>query len=526
MDAHDQLIQALTDRSIYEHPTSEIAVLQTHISWVVLTGPYAYKVKKPINLGFVDFSTLAKRHFFCQEELRLNRRLAPQLYLEVVAIYGTPARPRWHAEGAPIEYAVKMVQFAQETLLSQLVDAGQLGMAHIDRLVHEVSAFHARIATADPLSRFGTPEAIYQPMQENFQHLFDAIDDPVRQAHARQIEAWCQRTFAARRAAFVARKRDGFVRECHGDMHLGNMILLNDDVVIFDCIEFNEDFRWIDVASDVAFLTMDLAYRGRPDLAHRFLNGYLEATGDYGSLVLLPFYLTYRAMVRAKVAGIRLRQSGLAPEEAQHVREAFGSYLDLAERYTRPSRPRLVITHGVSGSGKTYGTQLLVEATGAIRMRSDVERKRLFGLTPLERSTDRSEFNLYAPDVTQRTYTQLAQQATRVVEAGYPAVVDATFLRRAQREAFRRLAAQLGVPFTILEFRADAETLRRHVAHRSAQGHDASEADVAVLHEQLAALEPLTAAEQTYALTVDTAAPQALQHLLEAVQALGGRPET
>jgi len=521
MDTHNRLIQALTNRSVYEHPTTAVAVLQTHISWVVLTGPYAYKVKKPVNLGFVDFSTLAKRHFFCQEELRLNRRLAPQLYLEVVAIYGTPERPRLHGPGAPIEYAVKMVQFAQETLLSHCIDAGQLQVAHIDRLAHEVSAFHARIATADPLSHFGTPEAIYQPVQDNFQYLSDVIDDPVRQAHAREIEAWCQCTFAARRADFVARKRDGFVRECHGDMHLGNMILLDDDVVIFDCLEFNEDFRWIDVASDVAFLTMDLEDRRRPDLAHRFVNGYLEATGDYGLLVPLPFYLTYRAMVRAKVAGIRLGQSDLSPEEAEHVREAFGSYLDLAARYTRPSRPRLLITHGLSGSGKTYGTQRLVEATGAIRIRSDVERKRLYGLTPLERSTGRSELDLYAPDVTQRTYVHLAQQAARVVAAGFTVVVDATFMKRVQRDTFRRLAQKLGVPFTILEFRAHEETLRRRVAHRSAQADDASEADLAVLHGQFAALEPLTAEEQVYALTINTDTPQAPQRLLETVRAMG-----
>src|SRR5437764_4576644 len=216
MDTHDHLIQALTDRAVYEHPTTEISVLQTHISWVVLTGPYAYKIKKPVNLGFVDFSTLAQRHFFCQEELRLNRRLAPQLYLEVVAMYGTPERPRLHGKGAPIEYAVKMLQFAQETLLSHLVDVGQLHVAHIDSLAGEVSAFHARIATADPQSRFGTPEEICQPVQENFQHLFDAIDDPVRQAHAREIEAWCQHIVAARRPDFVARKRDGCVRECLG----------------------------------------------------------------------------------------------------------------------------------------------------------------------------------------------------------------------------------------------------------------------------------------------------------------------
>jgi predicted kinase len=413
-----------------------------------------------------------------------------------------------------------MRQFAQDALLSHLIDAGQLHVAHIDRLIHEVSAFHARIATADPGSGFGTPEVIYQPVQDNFQHLFDAIDDPVRQAHARELEAWCQRTFTARYAAFVARKRDGFIRECHGDMHLGNMIVLDDAVVIFDCLEFNDALRWIDVASDVAFLIMDLEDRGRPDLAHRFCNGYLEATGDYGALLLLPFYLTYRATIRAKVAGIRLGQSDLSVEEAQHARQAFGSYVDLAERYTRPSRPRLLITHGLSGSGKTWLTQPLVEATGAIRLRSDVERKRLFGLPPLGRSTGRSALNLYTPEATERTYTHLAQQAAHVLEAGCTVVIDATFLKRAQREAFRRLAARLGVPFTLLEFRAQADTLRHRVARRSAQGSDASEADLAVLHSQFAALEPLSAAEQGYTVTVDTDTPQALQQLLETVQAM------
>jgi aminoglycoside phosphotransferase family enzyme/predicted kinase len=521
MDAHDQLIQALTDRSLYVHPSTEIVVLQTHISWVVLTGPYAYKIKKPVNLGFVDFSTLAKRHFFCQEELRLNRRLAPQLYLEVVAIYGTPERPRFHVEGAPIEYAVKMLQFSQDQLLGHLLNEGKLQVSHIDHLAHEVSAFHARIETADPMSHFGTPEMIYQPVQENFQSLFEVIDDPVRQAHATELEHWCQRTFAARRPDFVARKRDGFVRECHGDMHLGNMILLDNDVVIFDCLEFNDNFRWIDVASEVAFLTMDLEDRGRPDLAHRFLNGYLEATGDYGLLVPLPFYLTYRAMVRAKVAGIRLGQGNLSPEEAAHVQEEFGSYLDLAERYTRPSRPRLLITHGVSGSGKTYSTQPLVDATGAIRIRSDVERKRLFGLAPLERSTSRSELDLYTPEVTQRTYEHLEQLAARVVQAGFTAVVDATFLKRTQRDAFRRLAEKLGVPFTILDLRAQEETLRHRVARRHAQADDASEADLAVLHGQLTALERLTVEEQACALTIDTEAPQTPQRLLETVRAMG-----
>jgi predicted kinase len=223
------------------------------------------------------------------------------------------------------------------------------------------------------------------------------------------------------------------------------------------------------------------------------------------------------------VAGLRLGQGDLAPAEAAHARQAFGTYLDLAQRYTRPSRPRLWITHGVSGSGKTHHTQPLLEATGAMRLRSDVERKRLFGLAPLERSSGRHDLDLYAPAATQRTYAHLAQQAARVLEAGFPVIVDATFLQRAQRDAFQRLAAQLGVPFTILAFRADAETLQRRVAQRSAQGDDASEADLAVLHGQLAALEPLTAAEQD-AVTIDTEDPQAPQRLLEAVRAMGEAP--
>jgi predicted kinase len=394
-----------------------------------------------------------------------------------------------------------------------------LQAVHIDHLAQEISAFHARIEPADPMRRFGTPEEIYPPVQENFQHLFDAIDDPGRQAQVRELEHWCQRTFAARRDDFAARKRDGFVRECHGDMHLGNMILQDDEVIIFDCIEFNEDLRWIDVASEVAFLIMDLEDRGRPDLAHRCLNGYVEVTGDYGLLVPLPFYLTYRAMVRAKVAAIRLGQSGLSSREAEHVRQAFSSYLDLAVRYTRSSQPRLFITHGVSGSGKTHYTQQVVEATGAIRLRSDVERKRLFGLSPLESSSGHDR-NLYTSEATQQTYERLAQQAALVVRAGFPAIVDATFLQQAQRDAFRRLAEQLGVPYTLLNFQAHTETLQRRVARRRVQADDASEADLAVLHTQLTTREPLTAVELADALTIDTDHPQATQHLLDAIRAM------
>jgi predicted kinase len=265
---------------------------------------------------------------------------------------------------------------------------------------------------------------------------------------------------------------------------------------------------------------MDLEDRQRPELAHRFLNAYVEATGDYGLLGLLPFYCTYRATVRAKVARIRLAQGNLPPAEAEHVRQACGGYVDLAARYTRPARPQLWITHGVSGSGKTRYTQHLVDATGAIRLRSDVERKRLAGLAPLERSTDRRKLELYTPAASQRTYAYLAQQARRVVQAGFTAIVDATFLQRTHRETFRRLAARLGVPFMIVDFHASADTLRRRVAQRHQQADDASEADLAVLDAQLATREPLTTAEQASTLPIDTEAPQALECLLDTIRAM------
>jgi len=295
---------------------------------------------------------------------------------------------------------------------------------------------------------------------------------------------------------------------------------LDDTVMIFDAIEFNETLRWIDVASDVAFLIMDLEDRGRPDFAYRFLNGYLEATGDYSMLRLLPFYLTYRALVRAKVAGIRLGQRHLTPEETTRMQAEFGSYIDLATRYTRPSRPWLFITYGLSGSGKTHHTQQLLEAIGALRVRSDVERKRLFGLDPLARSCERNELDLYTPEATQRTYAHLAQQAVMGLQAGFTVIVDATFTQQAQRDTFRHLAAQLRVPYGILAFHAHHETLQRRIAQRRAQADDASEADLAVLQAQVARRDRLTADEQAVSVIIDTDDPQATQRLLATVHTM------
>jgi len=494
-----ELIHRLLEPDVFPHPCSEITLVETHISWVILTGPHAYKIKKPVNLGFADFSTLERRHHFCEEELRLNRRLAPDLYQEVVSITGTEANPKIAGKGNPFEYAVRMRQFDQNQLLSRLIQHDEVTADHIDGLATTVAMFHDQIAIADVASKFGSPEAVFDPVEANFDSILPALAGP-EQELAEELQDWSQFQFDRLYDEFGLRKISGMIRECHGDMHLGNMFLNSAsddhtrDVTIFDGIDFNSHLRWIDVMSEVAFTVMDLEDRGRPDLAHRFLNQWLEETGDYGGLRILPFYMAYRAVVRAKVDAIRLAQGHLDHDERQHLNDDCAGYLKLAWKYTDSRRPVLMITNGVSGSGKTTGTQDTVERMGAIRVRSDIERKRLFGVKPSGLSTDT---DIYTADATEQTYDRLAELSKDIIQAGYPVVVDATFLKRDQRNRFCRLARCLGVPFFILQFAANEDVLRERVRQRQRLGVDASEATTDVLDQQLQSAEPIGPDEQS-----------------------------
>ncbi|MDX1252661.1 MAG: AAA family ATPase [Gammaproteobacteria bacterium] len=508
------LIQSLQNPSLYDHPIEHFEVIETHISWVLLTGPYAYKIKKPVNLGFLDFSTLEKRHHYCQEELRLNRRLSPELYLDVIAITGGPDAPVLDGAGAPIEYAVKMAQFPQQAQMDRVMARGGLKPAHIDGLAQQIAAFHGRIAIAGANSPYGSPANVYQPVEENFlqirPHL--AATDDITQLE--RLRAWSEAAHGRRLAELQARKDQGFIRECHGDMHLANMVLLDDRIALFDCLEFNDNLRWIDVISETAFLMMDLDSRGHGPLGWRFLNGYLSATGDYSGLRLLRYYLVYRALVRAKVARIRLGQAGLSAQERHATQQQYHRYADLAEHYTHPRPAPLIITHGLSGSGKTTLTQPLLEALGAIRLRSDVERKRLFGLPEMARTGSGVATGLYTADASQRTYQHLANLARTAIESGLPVIVDATFLKRAQRAAFHELASQLHAPFGILDYQASETALRARIGQRTVENRDASEAGIAVLEHQLATHEPLTPEESAHVIAVDTEQVNVPDHVI------------
>lgn len=503
MNREAEWLDALERPDAYAPPVAQVVHLQTHISHVFLAGDFAYKIKKAVDLGFLDFSTVERRRFFCEEELRLNRRLAPDLYLEVLPVVRTEDGVRMGGEGEVLEYAVKMRRFEQRDLLSQRKVTSEL----IDRITAQVTSFHQRIEMADPHTPWGEPGQLIEPMLQNFRQIRELGLPFVDERKLGCLEQWTRDRHAALEPLLQQRKQEGFIRECHGDMHLGNMALLEGRLVIFDGIEFNPALRWIDVMSEVAFLVMDLEQAGQRDLAWRFLNGYLEITGDYQGAVVLDFYKLYRAMVRAKVAAIRASQADLNSGEFDAAGREFQRYLQLAADYVVDGAPRLMITHGVSGCGKSRLARQLRERLPAIHLRSDVERKRLAGLNMGARSQSAAEKGIYTPEATRRTYARLADLAELLLRAGYQVLVDATFLQREQRTAFRVLAAGLQVECVILDLRADQAVLYERVRARLAKGADPSEADERILQRQLAGRQPLDEDERRRAITADTSVP-------------------
>jgi aminoglycoside phosphotransferase family enzyme/predicted kinase len=479
--------------------------IETHISYVLFDRGFAYKIKKAVRFPFLDFTTLAAREFFCREELRLNRRFASSIYLDVVPVVGSADAPVLdpadvNRSSAPIEYAVKMREFDQDGLLSCVIARDELTTARVDELAAEVAAFHERTGRVDPNTPYGEPRGILTDARENFVAMQGGDIGTAARAELDDLAGWTEDEGRRRTPSFVARRADGLVRECHGDLHLGNIALVNGlpgttaRVTLFDCIEFNASMRWIDVMSDVAFLVMDLRDHNRPDLAARFLNAYLMRTGDYEGLCVLPFYTVYRALVRAKIACLRLAQT--SGDERTALLTGFRAYVDLARRETMRTPPSVIITHGVSGSGKSTRAQALVE-NGAIAIRSDVERKRLFGLESGAHSHSPVGGGLYASDVDRRTYDRLAAVARTVIGAGYTVVVDAAFLKRWQRDLLRAVADDLGVRFVIADCSAPQSVLRERVTRRLEHDHDASEATLDVLASQLATEEPLGADERS-----------------------------
>jgi aminoglycoside phosphotransferase family enzyme/predicted kinase len=487
------LVDALRRPESYSHPVERVELVETHLSWVFLTGSYAYKIKKPIALGFADFTTLERRHHCCREELRLNARYAPSLYLEVVAVRDTARGPALHGKGPIIEYAVRMRQFPAAALGTRMIETGTLSLDHARALGGTVAAFHGRAATAADSAPWGAPDLVLTAALENIAHMLRLHPPGQSESQLKGLLSWTEAHFAGRREIFSARKREGLVRECHGDLHLANLVMLDGGLAPFDGIEFNDALRWIDVAADVAFTVMDFAAHGRGDLGATFLNAWLEHTGDHAALEPMRFYLVYRALVRAMVALLR------QPPDP----EQFARYLGMARKYAAPRPAAILAMHGLSGSGKTTVAGALAAELGAICLRSDVVRKRLAGHAPLARTHSPVGRGLYGEEATHATYAALVGLASRIARAGFPVIVDAALLRHWQRELLRRAAREAGASFTIVSLRAPTKTLRERVRGRLETAVDPSEADEAVLEHQLATHDPLSDSELFDSVTIE-----------------------
>lgn len=502
------LIQRLLQPARYPHLVECVELEATHGAWVLLAGDWAYKIKKPVRYSFMDFGTLARRRAACLAELRLNARFADSdpataLYVDVCPIVGSVEDPHWGAPGCDdaraIEFAVRMHRFDSAHRLDHICAHGDLTHPHISAFVQDWVAFQARAASAGAHDPRGDPSVGLHFAQENFETLRQAPLSQGSQQTLLRLQRHTEARHQALQPMLEARRAQGRVREGHGDLHLGNLVLVSERILTFDGIEFNEALRWVDVASDLAFLWMDLIAREQTGLANWLLSEYLDASGDSDAAEVWTHFATYRALVRAKVAALRAADV----HDASAALSECERYIALAARIAWPTSPRLIITHGLSGSGKSRVARqhLLNNATEpTIRLRSDVERKRLYGLRPEARSGSGLNNGLYAPDAHVRTYSHLNERAAHLLRQGWSVVVDAAFLKRAERDAFAQLAAELGCPFHLLAREAPVAVLRERIERRLAKGRDASEATVQVLEQQLQVVEPLDDDERRHLL--------------------------
>ncbi|MBD2460723.1 AAA family ATPase [Oscillatoria sp. FACHB-1407] len=493
------LIQQMLQPDFYPHPVQPpIQLIQTHVSYVLLTGELAYKVKKPVDFGFLDYSTLEKRHFFCHEELRLNRRGAAELYLQVLPITQTGDQFHLKDDGEIVDYVVQMRQFPQETLLTSLYDRGELTEQLLQELAVAIAQFHSTAETNDYIRTFGTVLKVREAFDQNYEQTEAYIGGPQTQQQFDETRAYTDRFFAERQDLFSDRIHDNRIRECHGDIHLRNICLWNDKLLLFDCIEFNEPFRFVDVMYDIAYIVMDLEARQRSDLSTVFLNTYVEQTGDWEGLQILPLYVNRQSYVRAKVTSFLLDIPTIPDTEKQSASETAALYYRLAWQCVQPRQGRLFLMSGLSGSGKTTTARQLAKQVNGIHIRSDAVRKHLGGIPLQQRGDDQ----LYTPEMTEKTYGRLLELGITLAKEGYTVILDAKYDRQNLRQEAIAQARANQLPIQLIHCTAPLEVLSDRLQHRTG---DIADATADLLPKQ--SLEPYSDAEQPFVATVDTTLP-------------------
>jgi len=494
----EHLLQTLQRADFYPHPvTTPIACVQTHCSAVFLTGDYAYKLKKPVDFGFLDYSTPAKRQHFLQEELRLNLPIAPDIYQQVLPLNYADHQWHWGEKGSQgDDYLLQMRQFPQDCLLSSLFEQQQLTDDHIIRLGKRVAEFHQQTPTNEEINTFGDPAVIWRSVADNFQATEKYIGLAQTQPQFEQTKQFCETFYQQNLDCFKQRQSQGKIRECHGDLHLNNLCDWQGKIQLFDRIEFNQPFRFVDVMYDVAFTVMDLAARGRTDWGYLFLNTYLEHTGDWQGLQVLPFYLCRQAYVRAKVTSFLLDDQNLNPADKQTALISAQNYYQLAWQYSQLLSGKMILISGLSGSGKSTLAHYLSLQLPAVWIRSDAVRKQLGGID-LNQAGDQS---LYSAAMTERVYQTLFNFGELASNAGFNVILDAKFDRIQWRSPFVKLAQGSGLNLSIIHCQATMDVLEKRIQQR--QG-DISDATADLLTAQRAAWQDFTESEQEFVINID-----------------------
>jgi len=507
----------------YAHDVREVELVETHISWILLAGEFAYKIKRPVCYPFLDLRSAPWRRFLCEEEARLNLRFAPELYLGTCAITLMAGKARMDGSGEPIEFAVRMRRFERAAALDALLDKGSVTPDSLYVFGRELAMIHARLPRLDRWpDRWAAPRDIILRNAQECLTAAGIFDDAKSVGVLLQS---LQRRVEAADAWMASRLASGKVRECHGDLHAANIIRWRDRLVAFDCLEFDAALRHVDVADEIAFLLSDLEARGHPQHAQAFLGGYLAGSGDYEACRHLRLYKAHRALVRAKVIALRAAQMPAGSAASGILHRSYEARIDCAGKSLSRGFPLLVLMSGVSGSGKTWLARQLAPALGAVHLRSDVERKRLAHLPEFASSASSLGQGLYSEGAAASVYRALEGAADAILEGGYPTIVDATFGRRDERRYFRQLASRRAVPVCVIRCQAPLEILEDRIEQRTRSGKDASEADSSVLHWQLQRFEPVVADEALIVFDVPNS-QRTVSRLVEQISLLASRGMT
>jgi len=461
------VITALLDPAQYpEDAPAEVRLVQTQMSFVLLTGRHAYKIRKPVDLGYVDYTTLEKRRCFSEKEVALNRRLCPDTYLEVVPVIRRAGRIALGGEGEVVDYAVKMKQLPDAGMMDRHLTAGTLTPAMVEAVAGRIAAFHASAETSAEISHFGAIESVRRNIEENFDQSRPYIGRALAQDQSDSLKAYCDGFLKEHGVAFARRIAEGRIRDCHGDLHSAHVCFQDSDICIFDCIEFNDRFRYGDTAAEVAFLAMDLDRYGRADLRQAFVFEYIKRSGDTGLCELLSFYQAYRAHVRAKVACFKLDDPFVPEAEKAAELDKARGYFDLALSYTRRA-PRLFIMSGFTGCGKSVLATELARRLGLWYISSDLTRKKLAVLRPTSRLAAGIDYGIYSPEMTEKTYAAMLDEADQALAMWHSVIIDATFLRHVDRQRAQDLAARHNARFVIFECRLPEDELKKRLEQRS-----------------------------------------------------------